>query len=52
MSFYLGCYISDQEYADAFIDGKIRGNREVISVSCWIEDGYVHIALEESYFDS
>jgi len=46
----LGYYYSDQQYIDAFIKGKIRGTCEVVSITCWIEDGWIYIELEESYF--
>ncbi len=49
MSAELGFMSSDQRYIDAFIKGKITGKSAIVSVSCWIESGWLHMSFEIAY---
>ena len=52
MSAGLGFLSSDQRYIDAFINAKITGTYAIVSISCWIENGWIYISYEMSSFPS
>ena len=53
VSFPVGCYVSDKEYAQLYMKANYRNpatDKGVSSVSCWIEEGYVWISASFSDF--